>query len=73
MIGIIGAMALETDAIIAEMEQKKEKELSGIRFAEGVWQGKEIVVATCGVGKVFAALCAQTMILQYHPKMIINT
>ncbi|MBQ7095255.1 MAG: 5'-methylthioadenosine/adenosylhomocysteine nucleosidase [Clostridia bacterium] len=73
MIGIIGAMALETDAIIAEMEQKKEKEISGIRFVEGIWQGKEVVVATCGVGKVFAALCAQTMILQYHPKLIINT
>ena len=73
MIGIIGAMALETDAIIAEMKNKEETLISGIRFVKGEWQGREVVVATCGVGKVFAALCAQTMILQYHPKMIINT
>lgn len=73
MIGIIGAMALETDAIINEMEQREETVVSGIRFVRGCWQGKEVVVATCGVGKVFAALCAQTMILQYQPERIINT
>ena len=73
MIGIIGAMALETDAIIAEMKNKEETLISGIRFVKGEWQGSEVVVATCGVGKVFAALCAQTMILKFQPKMIINT
>lgn len=73
MIGIIGAMALETDAIIAEMKNKEESLISGIRFVKGIWQEKEVVVATCGVGKVFAALCAQTMILRYQPEMIINT
>ncbi len=73
MIGIIGAMALETDAIIAEMKNKEETLISGIRFVKGEWQGREVVVATCGVGKVFAALCAQAMILQFQPKMIINT
>ena len=73
MIGIIGAMALETDAIIAEMINKEETLISGIRFVRGEWQGKEVVVATCGVGKVFAALCAQTMILKYQPDKIINT
>jgi len=30
-------------------------------------------VAKCGVGKVFAAICAQTMILKYSPALIINT
>lgn len=73
MIGIIGAMALETDAIIAEMKNKEETLISGIRFVKGEWQGSEVVVATCGVGKVFAALCAQTMILKYQPDKIINT
>ena len=31
-----------------------------------------MVCAVCGVGKVFAAICAQTMILKFHPSLIIN-
>jgi adenosylhomocysteine nucleosidase len=73
MIGIIGAMESETAAIIREMERAEIKELSGIRFVCGTWSGKEIVIATCGVGKVFAALCTEAMILHYHPECIINT
>ena len=30
-------------------------------------------MAKCGIGKVFAALCAQTMILRYGVELIINT
>lgn len=73
MIGIIGAMESETAVIIREMEKAETKEISGIRFVRGSWAGKEIVVATCGVGKVFAALCAEAMILAFQPKCIINT
>ena len=35
-------------------------------------QGVECVVARCNVGKVNAAICAQTMILRYAPSRIIN-
>ena len=31
------------------------------------------MVAKCGIGKVFAAICAQTMILEFHPSVIINS
>lgn len=73
MIGIIGAMESETSAIIREMEKAESKEVSGVRFVRGTWGGKEVVVATCGVGKVFAALCTEAMILHYQPECIINT
>lgn len=73
MIGIIGAMHIETDAIVAELQHKEEAVLSGIRFSKGLWNGTEVVVATCGVGKVFAALCAEAMILHYHPDCIVNS
>ncbi len=73
MIGIIGAMEIETAAIIAELKNAEYREWSGIRFAKGEWQGKEVVVATSGVGKVFAALCAEAMILSYRPEKIVNT
>ncbi len=73
MIGIIGAMESETAAIIRAMEKAETNEVSGVRFVRGTWGGKEVVVATSGVGKVFAALCAEAMILTYHPECIINT
>ena len=36
-------------------------------------QGVDCVAAVSGIGKVNAAMCAQTMILRYHPRLIINT
>lgn len=38
MIGIIGALDLETETLIRDMQQKEEREISGIRFVEGYWQ-----------------------------------
>lgn len=73
MIGIIGAMTVETKALCAALCDPKEQTVSGITYTVGRLEGQEVVIATCGVGKVFAAICAQTMILTYHPDLIINT
>lgn len=73
MIGIIGAMAIETEAIIKELKAPQVQQISGVQFVQGEWCGQQVVVATCGVGKVFAALCTEAMILTYNPKCIINT
>jgi adenosylhomocysteine nucleosidase len=73
LIGIIGAMDIEVNEIIAAMTEKEEKSISSVRFVKGKLFGKDIVVAKCGIGKVFAAICAQTMILEYNPCAIINT
>ena len=32
-----------------------------------------MVIAKCGIGKVFASVCAQTMIMEFSPSVIINT
>lgn len=72
MIGIIGAMSVETDALKSMTEQPQYETISGIEFVSGRLAGHHVVIAQCGVGKVFAALCAQTMILQYHVAQIIN-
>ena len=34
---------------------------------------REIVLAVCGIGKVFAAVCAEAMILRYAPACILNS
>ncbi len=73
MIGIIGAMSIEVDAIKELMTDKTEQIFSGITYVCGKLSGKEIVVAKCGIGKVSAAVCTQTMILEYSPTLIVNT
>ena len=73
MIGIIAAMNVEMDGLRAHMENPVSETVSGVEFVRGTVEGREVVTAVCGIGKVFAALCAQTMILHYQPRCIINT
>ena len=73
IIGIIGAMDIEIDGLVSSMTKKKATEISGIKFYQGKLCVKEVVVAKCGIGKVFASICAQAMILKFNPSVIINT
>ncbi len=72
-IGIIGAMSAEVDAIISELQNVECELVSGVNFYTGKLSSKRVVVATSGVGKVFASLTAEAMILKYSPRLIINT
>ena len=73
MTGIIGAMSVEVEALKKKISNAKKEVVSGIEFVSGELCGKPVVVAQCGIGKVFAAICAQTMIIKYGVKRIINT
>lgn len=72
-IGIIGAMEIEVNSLIRSMKEQKVTSVSMTDFYEGEIEGVECVVARCGIGKVAAAVCAQTMILHFKPNLIINT
>lgn len=72
-LGIIAAMEIEATPLIANMTDAVSETVSGITFTKGNLKGHTAVVAVCGIGKVFAALCAQTMILTYAPQVVINT
>ncbi len=72
MIGIIGAMKPEIDALKEKITNKEITTVSGVEFVRGQFEGVDVVAAVCGIGKVFAAICAQTMILTYKPDLIIN-
>ena len=73
MTGIIAAMKAKTDLLERILTDAETEFISGIEFKSGYIQGQKVVIAVCGVGKVFAAMCAQTMILKYSPDAIINT
>ena len=63
----------EVASIIDMLEKKELVTLSGIRFYTGSLFGKRVAVAKCGIGKVFAAICTQTMILNFSPRLVVNT
>lgn len=73
MLGIIAAMQLEMDAIRAKIENAKTETVSGITYITGEIYGYPVVAAVSGIGKVNAAVCAQTMCLKYRPDAIVNT
>lgn len=72
-LGIIAAMKIEAELIEAEMTGIVRETCGSIEYCLGKIGNCDIVLAVCGIGKVFAAICAQTMIVKYAPDAIINT
>ena len=72
-IGIIGAMDVEVVRLKKTMTAPHETRISGIPIVCGSISGHDVIVARCGIGKVFAAMCAQTLCLHFAPDCIINT
>lgn len=72
MIGLIGAMAVEVEALMAKLENQTEKRIGMDTFVSGRLYGQDAVLAVCGPGKVNAALCAQSMTLHYQPEWVLN-
>jgi len=72
MIGILGAMDVEIQGLMEQLDKADEKMIGDVKFVRGLLSGREVVVARCGIGKVNAAVCAQSMLLTYHPELIIN-
>ena len=73
LIGIIGAMSDEVDGLIARLADHKEEEICGMKFHTGSIFSRPVVIARCGVGKVFASMCAAAMIIRYSPALIVNS
>lgn len=73
MLGIIGAMDAETDAIKKQIKNKTVTRKAGIDFVCGFIDDVTVCAAKCSPGKVNAALCAQLMIDCFGADKIINT
>lgn len=72
-IGIIGALDDEVREIISLLDGRNTETVGGIEFNTGKLYGKNVVIAKCGVGKVFASMCAEAMIIKYAPELIVNS
>ena len=71
--GIIGAMPSELADIRATLGEGEVRTINGFEFHMNEYKGKTIVSVCCGIGKVNAAQCVQTMISHYMINRIINT
>lgn len=72
-LGIIGAMQVEVETLLGEMEDKTTLEKAGSTFYEGTLEGLPVVVVQCGVGKVNAALCVQILRDCFGVTHLVNT
>ncbi len=72
MIGIICAMDIELETIKHLSVESITESVGYFKFIKGKIHGIETVMCVSGVGKVFAALCAHTMIMRFSPDLIIN-
>ena len=72
-LGIIGAMTEEIETLVQLLEDKKESRRTGSTFYEGKLEGLEVAIVQCGVGKVNAAMCTQTLCDLYGVTHLVNT
>ena len=72
-IGIIGAMEEEVNSLKEGLSDSKTTTIAGMEFCEGKLDGEEVVIVQCGIGKVNAGICANTLINNFGCTKVINT
>ncbi|ULQ58833.1 5'-methylthioadenosine/adenosylhomocysteine nucleosidase [Brucepastera parasyntrophica] len=76
-LGIIGAEKQEVDLLVKALSgpegAARKRKAGAFEFFEGNLRGCPAVVVLSGIGKVNAAICTQTLILNFNPDYIINT
>ena len=71
--GILGAFDAEVTYLLTQVQQKKEVVIQQVHFTEGILQGKQVVIAQTGIGKVNAAVTTTLMLEHFQPHEIIFT
>ena len=71
IIAIIGAFDEELELLKAQMLESEITETNNMRVVTGILNGKYVVLALSGMGKVNAAMTTTYIIQQYHPDKII--
>lgn len=72
-IGIISAMWCEVELLHNQMDKIETYEYCGMKYFKGQIYDVEVVLSTCGIGKVNAAIFTQLMIDKFHVDAILHT
>ncbi len=70
---VLGAFADEVNILKAQVKQKQVITIQGIQFLQGVLNGRKVVIAQTGIGKVNAAITATLMLDHFNPEQVIFT
>lgn len=69
--GILGAFPPELVLLESKMENKKDTLIGQMRFIKGTLNGKSVVLAQTGIGKVNAAIATTLMLEHFKPHEIV--
>jgi adenosylhomocysteine nucleosidase len=69
--GILGAMPVEIQMLESQLKGKKTEKILGIEFITGVLNGRNVVLAVGGIGKVNATMTATLLIDHFRPNEIV--
>ncbi len=72
-IAVIAAMQAEAELIKKHLTDRREGKVGSVTFSTGKIGRHDVVLAVCGVGKVWAAICTEAVIIRFMPDLIINT
>lgn len=70
---ILGAFPAEVTLIHERIRQKKELVFQNIHFTEGVLNGRHVVLAQTGMGKVNAAITTTLLLEHFKPREVLFT
>jgi adenosylhomocysteine nucleosidase len=73
VVAILGAFDEEVRLLQASVQGKKESTIGGVRFVSGTLNGRSVVVAETGIGKVNAAMTTTLALVQFRPAAVIFT
>lgn len=68
---ILGAYGDEITLLLEKVQDKREYHIGGLTFTEGTLNGRQVVVALTGIGKVNAAITTTLAIEHFHPTEVL--
>jgi len=71
--GILGAMTLEVAILTEALENPSPQVIQKLKFASGKLNGRNVVVARMGIGKVNAAIGATLLLEHFKPSEVLVT
>jgi adenosylhomocysteine nucleosidase/futalosine hydrolase len=68
---ILGAVPQEITVFISAMKNTAKKELWGIPYWQGDIEGKPVIVAITGIGKVYTAMTTTLFLAEVKPRLVL--
>ena len=72
-LGIIGAMEMEVETLLKQLQDVIVTQKAGSTFYEGILEEMPVVIVQCGIGTVNAALCVQMLCDCFGVTHVVNT